>query len=83
MANEFRTFNPVCSNLVPQGPGYENITLENQVCAVVGAIPGETTVSGLRYLKFSFNYEQSHMWRVRKRYAPVTPPMPSFLHSSA
>lgn len=66
MTNEFRTLNLECSNLVPQGPGYENITLENQVCAVVGAVPGEPTVNGLRYLKLSFNYEWSHMWRVRK-----------------
>lgn len=66
MTNEFRTLNAECSNLVPQGPGYENITLDNQVCAVVGAVPGETTVNGLRYLKLSYNYEWTHMWRVKK-----------------
>jgi len=66
MTNEFRTLNSECSNLIPQGPGYENITLDNQVCAVVGAVPGQRTVNGLRYLKLSFNYEWSHMWRVRK-----------------
>ena len=65
MINEFRTLNVECSNLVPRGPGYENITLENQVCPVVGAIPGQTTVNGLRYLKLSYNYELSHMGRVR------------------
>ena len=65
MTNEFRTLDLECSNLVPRGPGYENVTLENQICAVVGAIPGEPTVNGLRYLKLSFNYEWSHMWRVR------------------
>ena len=65
MTNEFRTLNLDCSSLVPQGPGYENITLENQVCPVVGAVSGQTTVNGLRYLKLSFNYEWSHMWRVR------------------
>jgi len=65
MTNEFRTLDLECSDLVPRGPGYENITLENQVCAVVGALPGESTVNGLRYLKFSFNYEWSHTWRVR------------------
>ena len=66
MTNEFRTLDLECSNLIPQGPGYENITLENQVCSVVGAVPGEPTVNGLRYLKLSFNYEWSHMWRVSK-----------------
>ena len=66
MINEFRTLNVECSNPVPQGPGYENITLENQVCTAPGAVPGQTTVDGLRYLKLSFNYAWSHMWRVRK-----------------
>lgn len=73
MTNEFRTLNLECSSLVPQGPGYENITLENQVCTVVGAVPGQTTVNGLRYLKLSFNYEWSHMWRVRNPVAAVPP----------
>ena len=73
MANEFRTLNLECSSLVPQGPGYESITLENQVCAVVGAVPGQTTVNGLRYLKLSFNYEWTHMWRVRKHHACCAP----------
>jgi len=67
MTNEFRTLELECSNLVPQGPGYENITLENQVCTVVGAVPGQTTVNGLEYLKLSFNYEWTHMWRVSTR----------------
>ena len=78
MINELRTLDFECANLVPQGPGYENITLENQVCTVVGAIPGQTTVNGLRYIKLSFNYEQSHMWRVRNRFVPPTPSYPSF-----
>ena len=30
MTNEFRTLNLECSNLVPQGPDYEIITLEYQ-----------------------------------------------------
>ena len=77
MTNEFRTLDLECSSLVPQGPGYENITLENQVCAVVGSVPGQTTVNGLRYLKLSFNYEWSHMWRVRKHLASVLFPMTS------
>ena len=76
MTNEFRTLNLECSNLVPQGMGYENITLENQVCAVVGSVPGQTTVNGLRYLKLSFNYEWSHMWRVRKHRTFNSPQFP-------
>jgi ATP-binding cassette subfamily G (WHITE) protein 2 (SNQ2) len=76
MANEFRTLDLECSNLVPQGPGYENITLTNQVCAVVGAIPGQTTVNGLRYLKLSFNYEWSRVWGVRNCFVPIVSSFP-------
>jgi len=68
MTNEFRTIESECSNLVPQGAGYENITLENQVCMTTGAVSGQTTVNGLRYLKLGFNYEWTHMWRVRSSY---------------
>ena len=70
MTNEFRTLDLECSNLVPLGPGYENVTLENQVCAVVGAIPGQPAVNGLRHLKLSYNYDWSHMWRVRNSFIP-------------
>ncbi|KAG2063871.1 ABC-2 type transporter, partial [Suillus decipiens] len=32
MMNEFHTLSGTCSTLVPQGPGYENVLLANQVC---------------------------------------------------
>lgn len=83
MTNEFRTLDLECSNLVPLGPGYENITLENQVCAVVGAIPGQTAVNGLRYLKLSYDYDWSHMWRVRNRFIPYRTLIPLVLTSSS
>ena len=79
MVNEFRTLSLECSGLVPQGPGYENITLENQVCPVTGAVPGQRMVNGLQYLKLSFNYEWSHMWRVRDDYTSAIP-IPSSSH---
>lgn len=64
MTNEFRTLQGVCSNLVPQGPGYENITLANQVCTTVGSIPGESTVSGARFLELSYGFKFSTLWMV-------------------
>jgi ABC-type transport system involved in cytochrome bd biosynthesis fused ATPase/permease subunit len=33
------------------------------VCSVLGAIPGETTVSGDSYLQTNFGYSYSHIWR--------------------
>ncbi|KAH9480206.1 Brefeldin A resistance protein [Psilocybe cubensis] len=63
MSNEFRTLNGLCTALVPQGPSYANITLANQVCGTVGAIPGQLSVQGSRFIKLSFNYTYSHLWR--------------------
>jgi len=64
MTNEFHTLNGVCSNLVPQGPGYENITIDNQVCTTVGALPGESHVSGSRFVLLSYGFKQSNTWMV-------------------
>ena len=64
MVNEFYTINGTCTTLVPSGPGYENVTLANQVCITVGSQPGSATVSGDAYYQ-SFGYSYSHLWRVR------------------
>ncbi|KAF9445670.1 pleiotropic drug resistance ABC transporter [Macrolepiota fuliginosa MF-IS2] len=63
MANEFHTLHGPCSNPVPSGPGYENISVSNQVCPVVGAEAGQLTVSGQRYIELSFGYSFGHVWR--------------------
>ncbi|KAG6829831.1 hypothetical protein H0H92_003374 [Tricholoma furcatifolium] len=62
LANEFRTLEGLCSNLVPSGPGYENVTIANQVCATVGSEPGSAYVSGARYALLSYSYTYSHAW---------------------
>ena len=46
-------------NLVPYGQGYTT----NQGCAIEGAEPGSTTLSGTVYLASALNFYQSHMWR--------------------
>ncbi|KAF8638207.1 hypothetical protein AX16_010553 [Volvariella volvacea WC 439] len=63
LSNEFRTLQGTCSTLVPQGPGYENITIENQVCPVVGALPGETTVDGSRFVSLAYGYSFDNAWK--------------------
>ncbi|KAF4583486.1 hypothetical protein EYR38_002237 [Pleurotus pulmonarius] len=62
LSNEFRTLNGACANLVPQGPGYENITLDNQVCATVGAVSGQNTVDGNVFIDLSYGYSYSNTW---------------------
>ncbi|KAF8624553.1 hypothetical protein AX15_005817 [Amanita polypyramis BW_CC] len=62
LTNEFRTLKGACSTIVPQGPGYENVTLANQVCPVVGAVPGQSFVDGNRFVLLSYGFKYSHTW---------------------
>ncbi|OSX63435.1 hypothetical protein POSPLADRAFT_1074039 [Postia placenta MAD-698-R-SB12] len=61
--NEFHTLDGACASLIPQGPGYENITLANQVCTTVGSLPGQAFVNGMRYVNLSFEYYYKDLWR--------------------
>lgn len=65
MANEFHTIHAPCSILIPAGPGYENVTLDNQVCTTVGSLPGQALVDGNRFLELSYGFKSSNMWKVR------------------
>ncbi|KIX06855.1 uncharacterized protein Z518_04831 [Rhinocladiella mackenziei CBS 650.93] len=63
IANEFHDTWAPCASLVPSGPGYQNVSPENQVCAVTGSRPGQAHVSGDDYIETSFDYHYSHVWR--------------------
>jgi ATP-binding cassette subfamily G (WHITE) protein 2 (PDR) len=52
-----------CSALVPSGPAYPDVSSQNQVCPVNGAIAGSHFVSGDRYIEASFEYTHAHLWR--------------------
>ncbi|BFZ59965.1 ATP-binding cassette transporter snq2 [Saitoella coloradoensis] len=63
VANEFGRVNFTCtdSNLVPSGRMYTNIA--NQVCTLAGAVTGTNLVIGSEYIKLTYNYVVSHLWR--------------------
>ncbi|KAG1748265.1 ABC-2 type transporter-domain-containing protein [Suillus paluster] len=63
IVNEFHTLDGVCSTLVPQGPGYYNVSLENQVCITVGSQPGQLLVDGNIYVGFTYDFWYGHLWR--------------------
>ncbi|TFY65604.1 hypothetical protein EVG20_g5493 [Dentipellis fragilis] len=63
MANEFRTLNGTCSLLIPEGPGYENVSPANQACSTVGSQPGQVRVDGNIFIALSYSYYYSHVWR--------------------
>lgn len=60
MANEFSNQNVPCSVLIPP---YSDANIQNQVCVVNGAVPGQSTVSGAAWLEVSYGYSASHIWR--------------------
>ncbi|KAK7421621.1 ATP-binding cassette transporter snq2 [Neonectria punicea] len=62
MANEFSglTLECVAPYLIPQGP---NASRQYQGCALAGASPSSTAVSGAAYIQASFTYTRAHLWR--------------------
>lgn len=63
MVNEFHTLDGECASLVPSGPGYEGVSVANQVCPAVGGQAGQPTVDGSAYLALSYGYQYNHLWR--------------------
>ncbi|KAI9733554.1 MAG: hypothetical protein M1834_003155 [Cirrosporium novae-zelandiae] len=63
MVNEFHNTNFTCAgdSLIPQGPSYPGD--QNKGCGVPGAIDGTLIVDGDAYLKLSYKYQYSHLWR--------------------
>ena len=64
MSNEFRSREIPCVgvNLVPNGPGYEDVSGYQSCAGVIGAVQGETSVSGDDYLS-ALSYGSGHIWR--------------------
>jgi ATP-binding cassette, subfamily G (WHITE), member 2, PDR len=60
--NELHGQRFTCSVLVPSGGAY-TLTGNNFVCAVAGAVVGQSTVSGDDYLESQFQYSYAHIWR--------------------
>ncbi|KAK2781143.1 hypothetical protein FQN52_001790 [Onygenales sp. PD_12] len=63
MVNEFHNRQFDCAAFVPSGGAYDDYPLEHKVCATVGSMAGSTKVDGDLYLRLSFQYEYSHLWR--------------------
>ena len=60
MVNEFHTLSADCAVFVPSGPGYDGqVSIENQVCTVVGSVPGQPKVDGNKYIQLSYEYEET------------------------
>lgn len=62
LANEFHGVSFPCDSFIPQGPGYSQDG-NSFICNVQGAVAGETTVSGDRFIEVAYSYSWSHVWR--------------------
>ncbi|OCK76589.1 ATP-binding cassette transporter [Lepidopterella palustris CBS 459.81] len=60
MTNEVHGRNYTCGAAIP---AYPNATGSTFVCSVPGAVPGESFVSGDEWVKASYEYSYSHIWR--------------------
>ena len=61
LTNEVHGFDYPCGNTVVPYPHPSNSN--SFVCPVVGAVAGHTTVSGDAWVKQSYGYSYSHIWR--------------------
>lgn len=64
MANEFHDREFLCASMVPSGQGYAGLSSASQICSVVGAEVGSAMVNGDSYINMSFDYWNSHKWRL-------------------
>lgn len=62
LANEFHGVNFPCDSFIPSGTGYAQQGTAF-ICNSVGAIAGQTFVSGDTYLEVAYEYRWSHVWR--------------------
>ncbi|GKZ95688.1 hypothetical protein AnigIFM59636_009696 [Aspergillus niger] len=61
--NEFHNREFSCSVMVPSGPDYNAVGINNRACAEVGNTIGTTTIQGDIYINDKFGYHQSNKWR--------------------
>ncbi|KAF8753310.1 ABC transporter [Rhizoctonia solani] len=62
IVNEFHGLKGECSHFVPSGPGYEGVSIQNQVCTTVGSVPGQTFVDGDAFAAASYDYHYKNLW---------------------
>lgn len=60
VSNEFHGRDFICSAFVP---AYPNLSGDTFVCSATGAVAGQRTVSGDKFIQYQYNYYYSHEWR--------------------
>lgn len=60
VANEFHGREFICSQFIP---GYPSLSGDSFICSVQGAVAGERTVSGDRFIAAMYQYYYSNVWK--------------------
>ncbi|KAF4555898.1 ABC-2 type transporter-like protein 6 [Elsinoe fawcettii] len=60
IANEFHNQQFPCASITP---AYTPRIGDSFICGVIGAVPGELTVNGDRYISINYEYTYAHVWR--------------------
>ncbi|GAA5899638.1 hypothetical protein JCM6882_001172 [Rhodosporidiobolus microsporus] len=63
MVNEFHGRTYTCSQAVPSGPGYPDVSSGDAICGTAGAIVGTSLVDGTQYINQTYQYYAAHKWR--------------------
>ncbi|CAH0015952.1 unnamed protein product [Clonostachys rhizophaga] len=63
MINEFDDREFHCSTILPSGPQYDQLQMQDKICSSIGAVAGSSVVQGTTYLALKFGYVRSHLWR--------------------
>ncbi|KIW60537.1 hypothetical protein PV05_00747 [Exophiala xenobiotica] len=63
MVNEYSHRSYPCSTFIPPAPQFGDGSTTRQICAVVGAVAGQTQIDGDAYINISYGYYRSHKWR--------------------
>jgi ATP-binding cassette subfamily G (WHITE) protein 2 (PDR) len=63
MLNEFHDRTFACTQYIPAGPAYDNLTIDYKSCIAPAITIGMRAVSGNGYLKDVYRYTYGHLWR--------------------
>ncbi|KAL5337551.1 hypothetical protein BJX70DRAFT_409126 [Aspergillus crustosus] len=61
MANEFDGHQFECAQIIPSSGYYDEIPMQNRICATVGAESGSSIVDGALFIELSYNYSKKYI----------------------
>ncbi|OTA63684.1 hypothetical protein K449DRAFT_31387 [Hypoxylon sp. EC38] len=63
LINEMRDRSFPCSTMIPAGPFYNNVSVDEKICSTIGSSIGQQQIQGNTYLSVKYDYLENHLWR--------------------